>query len=158
MGKAQRSVGFTLVELLAAVAIVGVLVTLAVPRFRVFIAKARQSEASINLGIIAKLQQSYYNEYGKYYNESSFKMGKGGGGGSCPTTNVNELGFRTIKCSKLRYTYTSRSGGGGGAINDGLTTNHIYPGCSGAGKVDEWHISIERDLTNHQNVIKKCQD
>ena len=158
MGRMQRTVGFTLVELLAAIVIVGVLVTLAVPRYRVFIAKARQSEASVNLGIIAKLQQSYYNEYGKYYNESSFKMGTGGGG-SCPSAgdDANELGFRTIKCSKLRYTYTSRSGGGGGAKNDGSDDSLlIYPGCSN--QIDEWHINIERDLTNHQKVIKKCQD
>lgn len=50
---------FSIVELMAAVVVMGVLVSLAVSRFRLYIARARQSEAVHNLGIIHKLQVSY---------------------------------------------------------------------------------------------------
>lgn len=154
----RNAIGFTLIELMAAVVIVGVLVALAIPRYRVFVARSRQSEAAINLGLIAKLQQSYYLRYSNY--NSGLSIGKGGGG-SCPAAAdpANELGFRTAKCDKLRYTYTSDSAGGGKAVNNGGDTSLlIYPGCSGAGKEDEWAINDEHDLTNPKDIIKKCQE
>ena len=161
---AKGKSAFTLIELMAAVVIVGVLVTLAVPRFRVFIAKARQGEAHFNLDLVAKLQQTYFNPYQKYHQNtdgSKFNMGGGGDSGSCPASGdeVNELGFRVTDCAKLRYSYSAKTAGGGGrAINDGSTTKDIYPGCTGTTFKDEWLITIKRDLTNPQNVIKKCQE
>ena len=159
----KSKAAFTLIELMAAVVIVGVLVTLAVPRFRVFIAKARQGEAHFNLDLVAKLQQTYFNQYQKYYQNadgSKFNMGGGGDSGSCTGDSAaNELGFRVTDCAKLRYSYSAKTAGGGGrAINDGSTTKDIYPGCTGTTFKDEWLITIKRDLTNPQNVIKECQE
>ena len=54
--------GFTLVELLAALAIVGVIATLALPRYRAQVARARQAEATTSLGTIRDLQKTYYYE------------------------------------------------------------------------------------------------
>lgn len=148
---------FTLIELMAAVVIVGVLVALAVPRYRVFVAKSRQSEAAINLGIIAKLQQSYFNEHdGSYY--GTLAMGKGKRGKTCPTGDANLLGFRVGDCNELRYHYTTAAPvGGGRAENDGsVSTLLIYPGCSG--QTDRWDITDENKLTNAPKVIEKCKE
>ena len=147
---------FTLIELMAAVVIVGVLVALAVPRYRVFVAKSRQSEAAINLGIIAKLQQNYFNENdGSYF--GTLAMGKGTSTGTCPTGDVNLLGFRVGDCNELRYHYTSNTSGGGRALNDGsVSTLLIYPGCSG--QTDQWDITDKNKLTNTTPVIKKCKE
>lgn len=152
----RRAFGFTLIELMAAVVIVGVLVALAIPRFRVFVARSRQSEAAVNLGLIAKLQQSYYLRYGEYNDD--LEMGTPGGGDCSATAVVNDLGFRTGKCEKLRYTYKSDApAGGGNAENTGGDTSLlIYPGCGS--KTDKWEINEDHELTNPTDVIKSCQE
>lgn len=58
--------GFSLVELMIVVAIIGVLAALAVPKFQSFQAKAKQSEAKSNLSHIYTLEQSYFGEHDAY--------------------------------------------------------------------------------------------
>ena len=58
--------GFSLVELMIVVAIIGVLAALAVPKFQSFQAKAKQSEAKSNLSHIYTLEQSYYGDQDTY--------------------------------------------------------------------------------------------
>ena len=59
--------GFTLLEIMVTVAVLGVLVTIALPRYEVFIAKSRKSEAKINLGVIYSLQQTYFLKHNTYF-------------------------------------------------------------------------------------------
>lgn len=54
--------GFTLVELLVVIVIVGVLSAVALPSFLAQVGKAREIEAKNNLGAISRAQQSYYFE------------------------------------------------------------------------------------------------
>jgi type IV pilus assembly protein PilA len=63
-GLLARNEGFTLVELMVVVAIIGVLATLAVPQYQRFTAKARQSEAKIALGAMRTAIESYRPENG----------------------------------------------------------------------------------------------
>ncbi len=58
--------GFTLVELLIVVAIIGVLSTIGVPTFRKMIQKAKKSEAKVNLGGLYTAEQAFFSEYGLY--------------------------------------------------------------------------------------------
>jgi len=60
--------GFTLVELLIVVAIIGVLSTIGVPTFRRMIQKSRKSEAKVNLGAIFTAQSAFQAEYSSYGN------------------------------------------------------------------------------------------
>ncbi len=69
--------GFTLVELLIVVAIIGVLSTIGVPTFRKMIQKAKKSEAKVNLGGLYTSEQAFFSEYGVYGN------------------NLNAIGFET---------------------------------------------------------------
>ncbi|MEN9833932.1 MAG: hypothetical protein RL011_125 [Pseudomonadota bacterium] len=62
--------GFSLVELMIVVAIIGVLAALAVPKFQSFQAKAKQSEAKSNLSHIYTLEQSFYGDQDKYSNNT----------------------------------------------------------------------------------------
>lgn len=58
--------GFTLIELMIVVAIIGVLVAIAAPNFARYQAKARQAEAKLALGGIYAGEKSFYAEYAAY--------------------------------------------------------------------------------------------
>ncbi|MGV2831471.1 type IV pilin-like G/H family protein [Myxosarcina sp. GI1(2024)] len=63
-----RDKGFTLVELLVVVVIVGVLAAVAIPNHLAQIGKARETEAKTSLGALARAQQVYHFETKSFYN------------------------------------------------------------------------------------------
>ena len=64
-GKKGRK-GFTLIELMIVVAIIGILAAIAIPNFLKFQAKSKQSEAKSNLGAIFTGEVSYFGENNSY--------------------------------------------------------------------------------------------
>ena len=67
-GLRNRNAGFTLIELMVVVAIIGVLVAIAVPSFLRYQLRAKRSEAYANLEAIAKAETSYYATNGLFLN------------------------------------------------------------------------------------------
>ena len=145
----DKKSAFSLVELMVAVGIVGVLVTLAVPRYHQFMVQARRGEAKSNLSHIATLQETYKVDHFSYYSGAAMSGTNGigyrdgsGYDGSCddPATDVDEginnhLGFRPNGCGQLRYFYQLRNSGNtavASAASD-AKGRHIYPDCSGGG-------------------------
>ncbi len=61
-----NSSGFTLVELMVVVAIIGILAAVAIPNYQKYQAKARQSEAKIALASIYTAEKSFSSENGTY--------------------------------------------------------------------------------------------
>jgi type IV pilus assembly protein PilA len=59
--------GFSLIELMIVVAIIGILATIAVPNFQKFSAKAKQSEAKANLAAIFAAEKAFTAEWSSYY-------------------------------------------------------------------------------------------
>jgi len=64
----RDSRGFTLVELLIVVAIIGVLSTIGVPTFRRMVTKAKKSEAKVGLGGLFTVESAFFTEYNVYGN------------------------------------------------------------------------------------------
>ena len=59
--------GFSLVELMVVVAIIGILAAVAVPSINKYMAKARQSEAKTNLGSLYTAEKAFAAEYTLYH-------------------------------------------------------------------------------------------
>ena len=62
--KAQK--GFTLIELMIVVAIIGILAAIAIPNFLRFQLKSKSSEGKVNIAAIRTAEESYLAEFGVY--------------------------------------------------------------------------------------------
>jgi type IV pilus assembly protein PilA len=67
----NRKGGFTLIELMIVVAIIGILAAIAIPNFLRFQLKAKSSEGKTNLAAIRTAEESYYSEFGVYVSSSA---------------------------------------------------------------------------------------
>jgi type IV pilus assembly protein PilA len=80
--------GFTLIELMIVVAIIGILAAIAIPNFLRYQAQARQSEARTNLGGAFVAETSFFGENGRY-------------------SDFQEIGF-ALAGTTNRYTYRAQ--------------------------------------------------
>ena len=101
--------GFSLVELLLVIAVIGILAGIAVPLFLGERTKAMQAEARSNLETLRLLEEQYFAENGCYYRNSS---------GDCANATISGVsaiqgtsadpflpGFRPGDPDTLRFTY-----------------------------------------------------
>jgi type IV pilus assembly protein PilA len=97
--------GFTLIELLVVIVIVGILASIAMPNFINQAAKARQSEAKQNLGLVNRTQATYRNENNQF--SSSFDaLAVGGGLRGSSTANTERFTYKLPTSTDLRSTTT----------------------------------------------------
>lgn len=64
--KMNNRSGFSLVELMVVVAIIGILAVIGIPQYQKFMAKARQAEAKTHLNSIFQGEASFFTEYNQY--------------------------------------------------------------------------------------------
>lgn len=103
--------GFTLIELMIVVAIIGILAAIAIPNFLRYQAKSRQSEAKTNLGGVFVAETSFFAEQGYY-------------------GNFQQIGYALAGASN-RYTYRSGALGPGGGNSGGTSGTDLI--CNGTG-------------------------
>lgn len=116
----RRVSGFTLIELMVAVAIVALIAAIAYPAYRDTLLKSRRSDAKVSLVQLAQEFEQCYAQYGTY-NPSGSNKGSG-----CPpvanggTTNSQD-GYYTLTVSNLgsgTYTLTATPTSKGGQDDD----------------------------------------
>lgn len=105
MNVTEQEKGFTLIELMITVAILGVLAAVAIPSFLQYQARARQSEAKISLGAMYMLEIAYFVEMARY-------------------GSIGEIRY-VLASATNRYTYRTGAAGGGGAPNAGVSVAGI---------------------------------
>ncbi len=166
----RKQEGFTLIELMIVVAIIGILAAIAIPNFVAYQAKSRQSEAKVNLGAIFTSATAFAAEQ------------------STPTYVIPGSTLEPIGWSPSgnpRYTYWYATAGGGPtaftipasvtaptSCNTGPpTTNKTVAASASSGSTaagftagamgnvdsdatcDEWFINDQRNLSNEKNDV-----
>jgi len=145
MKKLMRSnQGFTLIELMIVVAILGILAAVAIPNYLAYQAKARRSEVKANLGAVLKSQTAFQGEKNRY-------------------SGFSEIGWNIMGTSQ-RFTYrtmaTDAVGNPGGVevkgpISGNSPEHSLYPAASSMASftasatgnidndpaLDEWHVN-----------------
>ena len=86
----QARRGFTLIELMIVVAIIGILAAIAIPNFIKFQARSKQGEVQANLKSLFTAQRAYFQEKDRY------------------VENINDLGFGPERGN--RYAYLAGAG------------------------------------------------
>jgi len=90
--------GFTLIELMIVVAIIGLLAAIAIPNFIRFQSRSKQAEVKANLKAAFTAEKSYFAEHDTY------------------SGRIHEIGFSPERSN--RYTYDLLGGGMGGVWQD----------------------------------------
>jgi prepilin-type N-terminal cleavage/methylation domain-containing protein len=123
--------GFSLMELMIVVGIIGVLASIAAPKLQVFMAKSRTAEAKTNLGTMYTLQHAYFAD-------------------SATFGNYNQIGFKEPPNNKYAYAVASNS-----------TTAFVVNATAGSDKLctgstsDVWNMNENANLS-HQTDGVKC--
>lgn len=91
LGKSKK--GFTLIELMIVVAIIGILAAIAIPNFIRFQLKAKTSEGKVNVAAIRTAEEAYFSEFGSYVTGS---VSPAANGGTTKTDFTDTGGFGTI--------------------------------------------------------------
>jgi type IV pilus assembly protein PilE len=124
---------FTLTELLVVLIIIGILVLLALPNLMPLIARAKSTEAQLQLNHVHMLQKSYFYLYSKY------------------SLNLEELGFEQEKLitegGKANYLIEITAASTSGFVSKATAVVDF----DGDGNFNVWEINENKDL---KEVIK----
>lgn len=133
--KVHKEAGFSLVELMIVVGIIGLLATLAIPRFQQFQAKAKMAEAKTTLSHIYTLQEAYHLDNNVYRTFAQVGLN----GASCTNNDSLALGLEISPCDatkKLpRFGYQSNNTANGffAVATSGAAANNMV--CPGKGVI-----------------------
>ena len=99
----NKESGFSLVELMIVIGIIGILATMAMPKFQEFQSKAKMAEAKTTLSHLYTMQHSFFLENDRYQRFAYITSN----GGNCRNQASDALGFQIQPCNAQvpRYQY-----------------------------------------------------
>jgi type IV pilus assembly protein PilA len=121
-----RERGFTLIELMIVIAIIGILAAIAIPNFLRYQAKTKQSEAKTNLSAVFSEQVSYFGEENTYGSKQS-------------------IGWVPSGRTRYQYSVTVHNATG--------FTAQATGNVDGDATIDAWRINQDKNLHNPTNDV-----
>ncbi len=139
MVRRQRSTkraGFTLIELMIVVSIIGILSALAIPAFNNYVMRSRTLEATNFLGEIHLREEGYRAEFGRYANLPQWNPAAYGSADTVQLWDSAIGGWRQLGAvpdMNVRFQYQVLAGDPG-----------VAPGVPGYPNTDYWFVSHAR--------------
>ena len=153
----KKESGFSLVELMIVVGIIGVLATMAVPRFQQFQAKAKMAGARNMLGHLYTLEQSFHLDNNRYEPMTQYgRLTNSSNRNNCTKPQgAQNIGFEIVPCTQNgpvpRYSYNvtvNNTSSFTGVAQTGANGNNVV--CPGKA-AHEFRINENREINSPNN-------
>ncbi|MDD5116684.1 MAG: prepilin-type N-terminal cleavage/methylation domain-containing protein [Candidatus Omnitrophica bacterium] len=107
----EKEHGFTLIELIVVIIIVGILAAVGLTQYSLVVEKSRVAEARVRIGAMSKLAYEYYLSNGTFVGISNDDLGIDG---TCYPTDYYRYVWNVATASSVSlYAYRCTAGGGG---------------------------------------------
>ena len=150
-GEIKKSDGFTLIELMIVVAIIGILAAIAIPNFLMYQTKAKQAEAKSNLNGLFKVEMSYYAENSRYTPEftglSWIPLG--------PYRYAYNMSNDDTKTVGLNLLLTAAKNNDTPGADDVSFTGVAWGDIDGDGAIDTWQVNDRNQLKNTYDDVNE---